>query len=75
MFAGVGWYRYRVSTTSRATVSASTVHADVHDIKFDPAQRGRIYVCCDGGIFKAANGGANFTAINTGLKIHSFMHP
>ncbi|MEI2740410.1 MAG: T9SS type A sorting domain-containing protein [Chitinophagaceae bacterium] len=72
MFAGVGWYRYRVSTTSRATVSASTVHADVHDIKFDPAQRGRIYVCCDGGIFKSTNGGANFTAINTGLNATQF---
>lgn len=72
MFAGVGWYRYRVSTTSRATVSAGTVHADVHDIKFDPSVRGRIYVCCDGGIFKSTNGGANFSPINNGLNATQF---
>ena len=72
MFAGVGWYRYRVSTTSRATVSAGTVHADVHDIKFDPSVRGRIYVCCDGGIFRSTNGGANFSPINNGLNATQF---
>lgn len=72
MFAGVGWYRYRVSTTSRATVSASTVHADVHDIKFDPSMRGRIYVACDGGIFKSTNGGTSWTAMNNGLNATQF---
>jgi hypothetical protein len=72
MFAGVGWYRYKVSTTARATVSAGTVHADVHEIKFDPARRGRIYVCCDGGIFKSTDGGATFTAINNGLNATQF---
>ncbi len=72
MFAGVGWYRYRLSTTTRTTVAGGTVHADVHDIKFDPAQRGRIYVCCDGGIFKSTNGGANFSPINNGLNATQF---
>ena len=72
LFAGVGWYRYRVSTTARTTISAGTVHADVHDIVFDPVNRGRIYVCCDGGVFKSTNGGANFSAINNGLRATQF---
>jgi hypothetical protein len=70
MFAGVGWYRYRVSTTTRTTVTG--VHADVHDIKFDPVNRGRIYVCCDGGIYKSTNGGTSFSPINTGLNATQF---
>jgi hypothetical protein len=70
MFGGVGLYRYKVSTTSLATVSG--VHADNHDIKFDPVNRGRIYVCCDGGIYKSTNGGSTFTAINSGLNATQF---
>lgn len=72
MFAGVNWYRYRISTTTRTQVLASSVHADVHDIVYDPVNRGRIYVCCDGGVFRSTNGGANFTAINNGLNATQF---
>jgi hypothetical protein len=70
MFGGVGLYRYKVSTTALATVSG--VHSDNHDIKFDPINRGRIYVCCDGGIYKSTNGGSTFTAINSGLNATQF---
>lgn len=31
------------------------VHADKHEIIFDPAQQGRMYVVCDGGVFKTNN--------------------
>ncbi|MCX6317471.1 MAG: hypothetical protein NTW29_09290 [Bacteroidetes bacterium] len=72
LFAGVGWYRYRVSTTARTTISSTTVHADVHDIVFDPTIRGRIYVCCDGGVYRSTNGGANFSPINNGLNATQF---
>jgi photosystem II stability/assembly factor-like uncharacterized protein len=70
LFGGVGLYRYQVSTTSRTTVSG--VHADHHDIKFDPVNRGRIYVCNDGGIYKSTNGGVTFSAINNGLNATQF---
>ncbi|MEQ1675361.1 MAG: hypothetical protein ABL876_01590, partial [Chitinophagaceae bacterium] len=70
MFGGVGLYRYRISTTTRTTVGS--IHADHHDIKFDPVQRGRIYVCNDGGVYKSTNGGASFTAINNGLNATQF---
>lgn len=70
MFGGVGIYRYRRSTTTRVTVGG--LHADHHDIKFDPINRGRIYVCNDGGVYKSTDGGQNFTAINTGLNATQF---
>jgi len=79
MMAGVSWYRYRVSTATLTTVGGG-VHADVHDIEFDPVNRGRIYVCSDGGIYKSTNGGSTFTSINTGLRATQFyasigVHP
>ncbi|MBL0152147.1 MAG: T9SS type A sorting domain-containing protein [Chitinophagaceae bacterium] len=69
-FGGVSLYRYRVSTQAKATMG--TVHADIHDIKYDPVNRGRIYVCCDGGIYKSTNGGSTFSVINTGLNATQF---
>lgn len=66
LFGGVSIYRYRVSTTVRST-AISGIHADHHDIKFDPTRRGTIYVCNDGGVYKSVNGGTSFTAINNGL--------
>ncbi len=70
MFGGVGLYRYRVSTTARTTVSG--VHADHHDIVFDPDNRGVIYACNDGGVYKSVNGGSTFSVINTGLNATQF---
>ncbi|MFZ9386942.1 MAG: T9SS type A sorting domain-containing protein [Chitinophagaceae bacterium] len=70
IFGGVGLYRYRVSNTTRTTVSG--VHADHHDIVFDPNNRGVIYACNDGGIYKSTNGGSTFAAINTGLNATQF---
>ncbi len=70
MFGGVGIYRYDVSSTTRTTIGG--LHADHHDIKFDPINRGRVYVCNDGGVYKSTNGGQTFTAINTGLNATQF---
>lgn len=70
MFGGVSLYRYRISNTTRTTVGGP--HADHHDIKFDPINRGRIYVCNDGGIYKSTNGGSTFSAINNGLNATQF---
>ncbi len=70
IFGGVNIYRYRISTTARTAISG--LHADHHDIKFDPVQRGVVYVCNDGGVYKSTNGGGTFTAINTGLNATQF---
>lgn len=70
MFGGVGLYRYRLSNTTRTTVSG--VHGDHHDIVFDPAIRGRIYVCNDGGVYRSTNGGGSWSNINSGLRATQF---
>ncbi|HEY6062938.1 MAG TPA: hypothetical protein VIV35_04985, partial [Chitinophagaceae bacterium] len=70
MFGGVSSYRYRVSNSTRTAISG--IHSDVHDIQFDPVKRGTVYICCDGGIYKSTDGGANFSVRNTGLNATQF---
>lgn len=71
IYGGVNIYRHKTSpTTGRASISG--LHADHHDIKFDPTRRGTVYVCNDGGVYKSTNGGTSFTAINTGLNATQF---
>lgn len=70
MYGGVNFYRARLSGGTRS--SNTSMHADHHDIKFDPVYRGRVYVCNDGGIYKSTNGGSSFTEINNGLNATQF---
>jgi hypothetical protein len=75
MFGGVATSRYKVSTGGKstfATTGGGSIHADVHDIKYDPVNRGRIYICCDGGIYKSTNGGVSFAVSNNGLNATQF---
>lgn len=74
LMGGVGFYRYRVSTTTATTIAAS-MHADHHDIKFDPSNSNICYVANDGGVFRSSNALATsptFTEINNGLNIAQF---
>lgn len=71
LMAGVSWYRYRNSTSTRTNVGTAG-HADVHDITFDPVVRGRIYVACDGGVYRSIDGGATFSNRNNGLAATQF---
>jgi PKD repeat protein/photosystem II stability/assembly factor-like uncharacterized protein len=48
---------------------APYVHADVHDIVFQPDVTGHYFVGCDGGVFKTANDGGSFTDISNNLCI------
>lgn len=61
---------YRSGTGARSAIGG--LHADHHDVKFDPVRRGTVYVCNDGGVYKTTNGGANWSAINTGLNATQF---
>ncbi|NOT51969.1 MAG: T9SS type A sorting domain-containing protein [Chitinophagaceae bacterium] len=70
LYGGVNIYRSRFSTGTRSSIGG--LHADHHDIKFDPVARGTIYVCNDGGIYRSTNGGSSFTAINNGLNATQF---
>lgn len=70
IYGGVNIYKHNISTSARTAISG--LHADHHDIKFDPIRRGTVYVCNDGGVYKSTNGGTSFTAINTGLNATQF---
>lgn len=70
LYGGVSIYRHRVSSGTRSAIGG--LHADHHDIEFDPIARGTIYVCNDGGIYKSTNGGSSFSAINNGLNATQF---
>lgn len=71
IYGGVSIYRHRtIATTGRTSISG--LHADHHDVKFDPVRRGTVYVCNDGGVYKSTNGGVSFAAINNGLNATQF---
>lgn len=48
---------------------APYVHADVHDIIFEPGANGSYFVGCDGGIFHTGNDGASFSDLSNNLCI------
>lgn len=68
VMGGVSYYTYTsndLTTGGTKSGFASGVHADVHDIKFDPSNSNIIYIACDGGMYKTENG-SSFTNINGG---------
>ena len=70
MMAGVPLYRYTISAADRDGIGG--VHADVHDIEYDPSNNNIVYVACDGGMYKSTNGGLSFSMINGGLQAVQF---
>lgn len=73
------------STFSQLTQWASgcgslpTVHADNHNIVFVQGSSSKIILCNDGGVYYSADGGATFTAKNSGYNITQYysvaIHP
>ena len=70
VFGGVPLYNYNLSTGSRTGIGG--VHADIHDVAFDPANSNNVYVACDGGMYRSTNGGTSFSMINGGLQAVQF---
>ena len=63
---GVNW----IQATNGNGGAIPYVHADHHAIEFLPGQQDSVYFSCnDGGIFKTANRGISWAAINEGLQI------
>ncbi len=48
---------------------APYVHADIHDMIFDPSNPSILLVGCDGGLFKSTDAGVNYTDCSAGLAI------
>jgi len=63
--AGVNWNLNAHWTGS----GAPYVHADIHDLIFEPATTGKYFVGCDGGIFNTTDDGANFSDLSNNLCI------
>ncbi|MGB3008272.1 MAG: hypothetical protein WBC06_17285, partial [Chitinophagaceae bacterium] len=76
VMGGVPLYRYTSSSTSNGngtrTLIGTNVHADIHDVEFDPNNNSIIYIASDGGIFKSINSGSSFTNSNNGLAATQF---
>ena len=76
VMGGVPLYRYTSSSTTSGsgtrTSIGSNVHADIHDVEFDPNNNNIIYVATDGGVYKSTTGGASFSSINNGLAATQF---
>lgn len=55
------------------------VHADIHNITYLPGSSTEFVISTDGGLFYTADGGATFTAKNTGYNVTQFyscaIHP
>lgn len=52
------WYQH---------ASFTFVHADQHELLFNPQNPNEMFAACDGGVFRTTNGGAVFLDANTGL--------
>jgi len=50
------------------------VHADIHDLDFEPALGATLYAATDGGIFKTTNNGTTWTDLSSNLNIMQFYH-
>ena len=66
--SGGGWQWTNISSRS----TGDSIHPDQHHLAFDPVDPNVLYVCNDGGLFRSANGGTNWTALNPGLSITEF---
>ncbi|MBC7827645.1 MAG: T9SS type A sorting domain-containing protein [Chitinophagaceae bacterium] len=70
IMGGVPLYSYNISLTDPGSIGG--VHADIHDIEFDPSNSNVVYVACDGGMYKSTNSGGSFSMINGGLHAVQF---
>lgn len=50
------------------------VHADFHDVTFDPQNSNTVFVGNDGGIYRSTNGGTSWTALNNDLFVTQFYY-
>lgn len=69
VMGGVPLYNFRLPS-SRTSIGG--VHADIHDVEFDPTNSNTVYVACDGGVYKSTNAGTSFSMINGGLQAVQF---
>jgi photosystem II stability/assembly factor-like uncharacterized protein len=79
-FGGVELYKSTDGGDNFANIRPALVHVDQHALAFDPQNASVVYVGNDGGVFRSANGGTNWSSLNTNLAITQFypgisLHP
>lgn len=70
-----GAVRAYTSSNSGATLTAAGtgLHADVHDLKYNPLD-GKLWAACDGGMYYSTDDGASFTAAYNNLSVTQYYH-
>lgn len=77
IIAGINARKYTISTqsTSGGTFSTAVIHADIHDVIFDPVNTSRCYIVSDGGVYRSDNinaGTPTWSENINGLQIAQF---
>lgn len=67
--AGMTW-----ANVSSRKVSGDSIHPDQHYVAFDVNTPGVVYACNDGGVFRSADRGEHWTALNPGMGITEFEY-
>ena len=62
------------ANVSSRKLSGDSIHPDQHDVAFDVNTPGLVYACNDGGVFRSADRGEHWTALNPGLGITEFEY-
>lgn len=75
--SGTAWSQMTRWTTAATCTTAPVIHADIHEIIF--LSSSELIICTDGGIYYSTDGGASFTAKNTGYNVTQYyglaVHP
>jgi hypothetical protein len=71
----IGNVDLNTSTNGGASFNTGSpgVHADIHDLVYNPINN-VLYAGCDGGVYKSTNNGANWVAIHNGIRATMYYH-
>jgi hypothetical protein len=70
---GVSWVNASAGRCDDDSESTGFVHADVHDIEYNPLN-GNVYVCTDGGLIRSANHGLDWVNLSDGIAASQIYH-
>lgn len=59
--------------TAFAVTGSGTVHADVHELQFNPLNN-FLYAACDGGVYRSTDQGVTWASLFNGMQTTQFYH-
>lgn len=66
-----GGYNWNRVTNITPATAATNVHADMHDLEYNPLNK-ELYLCNDGGIYVSKDNGKTWSDLSTGLSITQY---